>query len=147
MSGLPHKFVLFIDRNSGGRTFRALIENQGVAVKLHDEYFSMNTEDPDWLREVGERGWIMITGDAKVTRAPLFLSTLTRTTARVFILKELNGATPEGKAQCVISHYERIVSICQTHKAPLLWKINKDGSLREIDFRKHLHRMKRHQRS
>ena len=147
MSGLPHKPVLFIDRNSGGRTFRTLIENQGVVVKLHDEHFSTTTDDSEWLREIGERGWIMITGDAMVTRAPLFLRRLTQTKARVFILKGLNGATPEGKAQCVISSYERVVNICQTREAPLLWKINKDGTRKEIDFRKHLARMKRHRRT
>jgi hypothetical protein len=143
MSGLPRKPVLFIDRNSGGRTFRALIENHGIMVKLHDEHFSTTTDDSEWLRKVGQRGWIMITGDAMVTRTPLFLLRLTQTRARVFILKGLNGATPEGKAQCVISCYERIVSICQTRQTPLLWRINKDGSQKEIDFRKHLANMKR----
>lgn len=146
MIGLPHKPVLFIDRNSGGRTFRTLIENEGIAVKLHDEHFSATTDDSEWLKKVGERGWIMITGDAMVTRAPLFLLRLSQSTARVFILKGLNGASPEGKANCVISCYERIVSISQTRKAPLLWKINKDGTRKEIDFRKHLERMKRHRR-
>jgi len=146
MSGLPHKPVLFIDRNSGGRTFRALIENQGIVVKLHDEHFSRTTDDSEWLKAVGERGWIMITGDAMVTRTPLFLLRLTQTKARVFILKGLNGATPEGKARCVISSYERVVRICQTQEAPLLWRFNKDGTLKEIDFRKHLAKMKRHRR-
>jgi hypothetical protein len=146
MSGSPLKSVLFIDRNSGGRSFRALIEKHGIVVKLHDDHFSPTTNDSEWLTEVGEQGWIVITGDAMVTRAPLFLLRLTQTKARVFILKGLNGATPEGKAQCVISSYERVVSICQTREAPLLWKFNKDGTLREIDFRKHLANMKRHRR-
>ena len=146
MSGSAHKPVLFIDRNSGGRTFRALIEKQGIVVKLHDEHFSLTADDSEWLEAVGQRGWIMITGDAMVTRTPLFLLRLTQTKARVFILKALNGATPEGKAQCVISSFERVVQICQTHEAPLLWRFNKDGTLKEIDFRKHLAKMKRHRR-
>ncbi len=146
MSDSPPKPVVFIDRNSGGRTFRTLIESHGIEVKLHDEHFSQTTDDPEWLREIGHRGWIMITGDARVTRAPLFLSTLNQTTARVFILKGLNGLSPQGKAQCVVSYYDRIVNICQTHEGPLVWKINKDGSFKEIDFRKHLQRMMRNRR-
>ena len=35
---------------------------------------------------------------------------------------------------------------CQTREAPLLWKIDKDGTQKEIDFRKHLARMKRRRR-
>lgn len=86
----------------------------------------------------------MITGDAKVTRSPLFLLRLTQSTARVFILKSLNGATPEGKAAVIVSSYEKIVSICQENVGPLLWKFNKDGSQKAVDFRKHLQKMKRH---
>lgn len=144
MSGLPHKPVLFIDRNSGGRTFRALIEDRGITVTLHDEHFGSTTPDTEWLKQAGEKEWIVITGDVLISRTPLFLQTLARSTARVFILNGLNGASPEGKAECVISSYERIVSICNTHAGPLLWKINKDGTHREITFRKYLERMRRH---
>src|SRR5438552_2356363 len=69
-----------------------------------------------------------------------------RIKARVFILNGLNGASPEGKAECVIANYERIVSICLERSGPMLWKFNKDGSRREIDFRKHLRKMRRHRR-
>lgn len=144
MSGLPHKPVLFIDRNSGGRTFRALIEDKGISVTLHDDHFGSLTDDTEWLRQVGEKGLIMITGDINISRTPLFLSTLARSVARVFILNGLNGASPEGKAQCIIASYERIVSICNANAGPLLWKINKDGTHKEIALRKHLERMRRH---
>jgi hypothetical protein len=146
MSGSPHKPVLFIDRNSGGRTFRTLIEDQGISVTLHDDHFRPTADDTEWLKKVGKRGWIMVTGDVMISRTPLFLLNLKQTTARVFILNGLNGASPEGKANCVISSYERIISICHSRKAPLLWRINKNGTHKEIDFRKHLRRMKRHRR-
>jgi hypothetical protein len=147
MSGLPHKPVLFIDRNSGGRIFRDLITAEGIEVVLHDERFpDPKTPDIEWLSEIGDEGWIMITGDIGISRSPLCLSDLARSKARVFILNGLNGGTREGKAKCIISSYERVVNICQTREAPLLWKINKDGTRKEIDFRKHLARMKRHRR-
>jgi hypothetical protein len=146
MSGLPHKPTLFIDRNSGGRTFRNRIEDYGIVVALHDDHFGVTTDDTEWLNEVGKRGWIMITGDTMISRSPLFLLKLRQSAARVFILNGLNGASPEGKAQCIISSYERIIKICQTHDAPLLWRINKDGTRLQVDFRKHLERMKRRRR-
>jgi hypothetical protein len=37
MSDLQHKPTLFIDRNSGGRLFKALIVASGIHVVLHDE--------------------------------------------------------------------------------------------------------------
>jgi hypothetical protein len=139
-----HKPTLFIDRNSGGRTFRKFIESRGIIVTLHDDHFKNTTGDDVWLKAVGAEGWIMITGDIAISRTPLFLLRLSQSTARVFILNGLNGASPEGKAACVIAHYERIVSICLARNGPMLWKFNKDGSRKEIDFKKHLQRMKRH---
>lgn len=88
----------------------------------------------------------MITGDIAISRTPLFLLRLSQGKARVFILNGLNGATPEGKAECVITNYERIVSICLERTGPMLWKFNKDGTRREIDFKKILQRMKRRRR-
>lgn len=143
----PHKPpILFIDRNSGGRTFRSLIEDKGIRVKLHDDRFDDTAGDDVWLKAIGDEGWIMVTGDIAITRTPLFLLRLSQGTARVFILNGLNGASPEGKAECVIANYERIVSICLERTGPMLWKFNKDGSRKEIDFKKILQRMKRHQR-
>jgi PIN like domain len=142
----PHKPTLFIDRNSGGRTFRTLIEDRGIVVTLHDDHFSDTTGDDVWLRAIGDEGWIMVTGDIAISRTPLFLLRLAQSTARVFILNGLNGASPAGKAECVIANYERIVSICLERSGPMLWKFNKDGSRKEINFRKHLQRMKRHRR-
>lgn len=143
MNGSLHKAVLFIDRNSGGLTFRKFIEDAGVVVRLHDDHFAQKTDDDKWLKEIGELGWIMVTGDRKISRTPLFLLRLSQTKARVFILSGLNGETPEGKAKCIISYYDHMLAISEAYEAPMLWRINKDGSRKEIDFRKHLERMKR----
>lgn len=142
----PPRPTLFIDRNSGGQTFRKLIEDHGIIVTLHDDHFNETTDDEVWLKAVSDREWIMITGDVAISRTPLFLQRLSQITARVFILNGLNGASPEGKAECVIANYERIVSICLERTAPMLWKFNRDGSRKEIDFRKHLQRMRHRQR-
>jgi hypothetical protein len=123
-----------------------LIEDRGIIVTLHDDHFDHTTDDDVWLKEVSEKEWIIITGDVAISRAPLFLLRLSEIKSRVFILKALNGASPEGKAECVISNYERIVSICLERSGPMLWKFSKDGSRKEIDFRKHLQRMQRRQR-
>ena len=106
MIGLPP--TVFIDRNSGGRIFRGQIEDAGIKVVLHDEYFKdRRTPDHVWLKAIGELGWIMVTCDSATMRDLLFLHSLKRSKARVFILDALEGASADGKAKCVIEAYPK----------------------------------------
>jgi len=134
MTDLPHKPTLFIDRNSGGRIFRDLLSKADLKVVLHDDAFGPLTPDEEWVKEIGKRNWIAITCDLRTMKAPLFLSALKRSTARVFILEGLNGATAEGKAQCIIDSYDKIVDISR-RPPPLFWKINREGGATCIDFK------------
>lgn len=144
MIALPPRPTLFIDRNSGGRTFRELIEKAlEIRVVLHDDEFSQHTKDEDWLKALSDRGWIMITCDAYTMKSPLFLHALKRSNARVFILHGLDGATPEGKAKCVIDAYETILSVCSKREPPLFWRINRDGQAINIDFKHKLGMLRR----
>jgi hypothetical protein len=137
------RFAVFIDRNSGGRLFKALIEKAGIEVHLHDERFPRTTEDPDWLTRLGESGWLLVSGDDATTRAPLFLRQLAASKAHVFILRGLNGASPQDKAAWVVRAYNRMCELADTTPPPALWRIGKDGVARAFDFRGTLERMKR----
>ena len=144
MIDLPHRPTLFIDRNSGGRTFRDLIAEAGIKVVLHDEHFTDNkTPDEVWLKAIGDLGWIMITGDIATSRSLLFLAILKRSSSRVFILEGLNHATREGKAKCVIESYDAIIRVSKKYPPPLLWRINAEGKPISINFREKLGLMRR----
>ena len=143
-SPLPPNPTLFIDRNSGGRKFKDLITAAGITVVLHDEHFTdPKTADDVWVEEISRLGWIMVTGDGKTRMSPLFLAALERSAARVFFLSALNGATYEGKAQCVIDAYEKMVKISTEREPPLFWQFNKGGEVYAVDFRSKLERYRR----
>lgn len=137
------RFAVFIDRNSGGRLFKALVERAGIEVHLHDEQFRQRTEDPEWLTRLGQSGWLLVSGDDATTRLPLFLRQLSESKAHVFILHGLNGASPEGKADCIVQTYDRMCELAAGHTPPALWRIGKDGAARAFDFRGTLERMRR----
>jgi PIN like domain len=99
----------FIDRTFGGRLFRGLIERAGIEVHLHDEHFRHKAEDPDWLAQLGASGWLLVSGDNDVTRQPLFLHQLSASKAHVFVMLALNGASPAGKAGCIVRAYKKNV--------------------------------------
>lgn len=135
--------TLFIDRNSGGRTFRTLLESPDLNVVLHDEVFSQRTADEDWLRDVGKRGWIVITGDNRTTHAPLFLQRLAQSEAFVFVLLALNGASADEKAAIIKSAVPRMRELTSANQPPALWRIGSDSVARRFDFQTtlaHMHR-------
>jgi hypothetical protein len=143
-SSLRHKPTLFIDRNSGGRIFRSLIVSNDFDVVLHDDHYKgIIPSDPEWLRDISKLGWIMISGDMRTSRSPLFLAELAKSNARVFLLNGLNGESREGKAKCVIESYAAISRICEKFEAPFLWGITKDHRAYSIDFRQKLGVMRR----
>src|SRR5215218_7325708 len=98
--------------------------------------FSMTKKTPDhaWLKEIGVRGWIGITGDIAIEKSYSFLSQLLETNSHVFILCNLNHATREGRAECVISAYEQILKVSSDVPGPQLWKSTKPSEILRVDF-------------
>jgi hypothetical protein len=138
--------TVFIDRNAGGRSFRALIEAAHIPVVLHDECFPHTTEDHTWLAKLGKSGWLLVSGDNDTTSTPLFLRQLEESRAHVFILLGLNGVGREEKARCIIEAYPRMCELAAGNEPPALWRIGKDGVARVFDFRRTLAKMHRRER-
>ena len=142
----PESLTLFIDRNSGGRIFRDLLTSQGLRVILHDDEFPQAAADEDWLAVVGQKGWVIITGDNATTKSPLFLQQLASSQAHVIILLGLNGKTAEGKAHCILEHYQRICALVASSEPPAMWRIGNQNHSHPVEFLHILSRMKRNRR-
>ena len=118
-----------------------------MKVVLHDELFTQKTSDSDWLKTVSDLGYIMVTGDKQVTRQPLFLKQLSKSNAFVFVLLGLNGASPQGKAGCILSAMDKIKELITAEKPPGLWKISKDSKgAAKCDHEQILKKMYAHRR-
>lgn len=146
-SSPPDSRTLFIDRNSGGRTFRDYLTAEGLTVVLHDEEFLNTAADEDWLPVVGKKGWIVVTGDDDTTRSPLFLAQLESSQAFVFVLLGLNGATRAEKARCILDAHVTMIRLIAQTQPPALWRIGRDGAARKFDFGPVLSRMRQRRKS
>jgi hypothetical protein len=61
------ELVLFLDRNLGRSVVAERLRREGVRVEVHDDHFpDQRTSDEEWLRFAGERGWVVLTPDAKI---------------------------------------------------------------------------------
>jgi hypothetical protein len=61
------ELVLFLDRNLGRSVVAERLRREGVRVEVHDDHFpDQRTSNEEWLRFAGERGWVVLTPDAKI---------------------------------------------------------------------------------
>ena len=146
MIGLPRK-TLFIDRDSGGRTFRDIVKAADINVVLHDEQFDPRTDDHVWLKKIGKLGFALATGDIAVERSYLFLTQLRRSNSHVFILCGLNHSSRDARSKCIIDAYPEIVRLCFGNQGPRLWKQKSGEAIVEVDFKHTLGLLKRYGKS
>jgi hypothetical protein len=59
----PRPAVFFIDHCLGRLHVAEAIRQRGYRVELLADCFDKETFDQDWLRDVGDRGWIVLTKD------------------------------------------------------------------------------------
>lgn len=45
-----------------------MIATEGCRVEVHDDHFTQDTEDAEWLREGGKRKWIFLTKDRHIAQ-------------------------------------------------------------------------------
>jgi hypothetical protein len=62
--------TFFVDRSLGRRIVPAALRDAGFAVVTHDEMFSDDTSDEEWLAEAGARGWVVLMKDDRIRYNP-----------------------------------------------------------------------------
>ncbi len=62
----PSRYAFFIDRSLGSKIVANALRQAGAEVHIHDDYFPANARDEEWLRVVGQRGWVVLTKDKMI---------------------------------------------------------------------------------
>ena len=55
-------------------------------MEIHDRHFAQDAKDADWLREVGSRGWVVLTKDHHIRTRQSELLALLSAGVAVFVL-------------------------------------------------------------
>jgi uncharacterized protein with PIN domain len=62
-----HKaLVFFLDRSLGKKIIAEALRTAGADVRIHDDIFIQDAQDVEWLPEVGQKGWIVLTKDSHI---------------------------------------------------------------------------------
>lgn len=120
------ELVFFIDRSLGGRLVAQALRDAGAMVEVHDDHFPQNTQDVGWLKEVGRRGWVVLSKDERIRRNPLEREALENAGVRAFFLTK-QGLTGPEMAALFVQALKGMRNRAVSQPAPFIYTLSSSG--------------------
>lgn len=104
------------------------LRRAGVEVHVHDDLFPPDARDEDWLREVGRRGWVVLTKDDRIRYRTAERTVLLNAGVAAFTLvaRNLRGAE---MAEVFVKALPAIIRFAARNTPPFIAKVTRDGSV------------------
>jgi hypothetical protein len=117
--------VFVIDECLGGTQVRDALVNAGAQVKLVKEEFGEGAPDLEWLPEVGQRGWVVLTKDKRIRRNKAEKEAFVAARVRAFFVtaKDLTG--PQ-RAELLVAMLPRLTKLATQYEAPFIAVVRRD---------------------
>lgn len=108
----------------------AILKLLGVdALHLHDR-FSPDTPDPEWLPEVGRKGWVLVTADGRINRNPAERQLLREAGMTTFFLvRDFPRMTIFEQVSCIAKWWPRIAAEAAKNRPGTHLRVNRNGSV------------------
>lgn len=124
--GSGRELTFFIDRCLGKRYIATVLRDSGIAVEIHDDHFSQNVEDVNWLPEVGKRGWVVLTKDANISKNQLERMAVANAGVSLFVLASQNLSGKQ-MAEIFLASITKMQEFVRTYPSPFIAKVYRDG--------------------
>jgi predicted nuclease of predicted toxin-antitoxin system len=131
--------IFFRDRCLGKKLADTL-RNVGARVEIHDDHFSQDSKDKDWLRIVGERNWVVLTKDKKIASRDLELLAVAQGDVRLFAFVD-GDVSGDVVAQAFVNALENMQRFIRGNQAPFIAKVYQSGFVKPCKNQKELLRM------
>lgn len=124
----PEPPGFFLDRSLGKIRIATALRQAGAIAHIHDDYFPPNAKDEDWLTQVGQNGWIVLTKDHRIRYRNLEREALMNAGVGAFILTagDMQG---DEMAEIFVKALSAIAKFLQKHKKPFIARVARDGSV------------------
>jgi len=121
--------TFFIDRCLGNKLIVETLRSAGVNVEIHDDHFGKNTQDVDWIPEIGKRGWVILTKDARIGKNKIERLAVADAGVIMFVLvsQNLSGADMANIFLKAIPEMEKFIL---KYIAPFIAKVDRDSKVK-----------------
>jgi predicted nuclease of predicted toxin-antitoxin system len=124
----PEPLVFFIDHSLGNKKVAEALRQQGVRAEVHEDHFPIDAKDEDWLPEVEQRGWVVLTKDDRIRYRPIERDALIRARVAMFVLASGN-LRGEEMAQAFIAALPRIRRFLTKNRPPFIARVSRSGTV------------------
>jgi hypothetical protein len=121
--------VIFLDENHCRNPHIVeAIEEQGIRCEKHLDYFAPGSEDTLWLPIIAQRGWCLITTDARIRSNFLEKEAVRANGVRMFYFSRNNLAGSE-MGRALRRAMPQMQHLIETQTPPFTASINKNGDV------------------
>ncbi len=114
------KLVFFTDRDLGTR-FPDILAAAGLKVERHRDHFPPDCADEEWLRTIGNRGWVAVSHDKRIRYKPNERAAVVRHSVTLIVVV---GKAPFSQlARHFVATVPRIADFLAKHTSPLIAKV------------------------
>jgi hypothetical protein len=105
-----------------GRAIGRRLQHEGLRAELHDHHFAQGTPDAEWLPEVGQRGWVVLTKDTRIRYRPREKQALLAAGVRAFAFASgnLSGGQMAG---AIVKALPKMLKLLATHRRAFVARI------------------------
>ena len=109
-----------------------ILRAAGLHIEIHDDHFTQDAKDEEWLQVAGEKGWIVITRDERIRYRAAARQVIRRAKVRMFVLVAHGNLRIETLAEIFLKALSRVRVITPQQKRPFIAKIWRDGNVAVI---------------
>ena len=120
--------IFFLDRSLGKHIVADALRQAGAAVEVHDNHFPQDARDEEWLRAVGERGWIVLTRDDHIRYRFHEWAALRQAGVRAFVLVRRSLSGP-AMAAAFVQALPAMRSFVARYPAPFIARVTQAGNV------------------
>jgi hypothetical protein len=95
---------------------------------VHDDHFLQDARDEEWLREVGQRGWIVLTRDDRIRYRLHERTALLQAGVRAFVLARRSLSGP-AMAEAFVQALPAMRRFVERYQAPFIARVTQTGSV------------------
>lgn len=112
--------VYFTDRDLG-KQFPARLREAGLQIERHVDHFAPAAPDAEWLKIVGQRGWVVVTHDGNIRYKANELAAVVQ--HGVALLVVIGHAPYPQLAEHFVHTLPRIDAFLAVHEPPFIAKV------------------------
>jgi hypothetical protein len=123
------ELVLFLDENHCRNThIIEAIEERGIVCEKHLDHFASGSEDTEWLPVIAQRGWCLLTTDARIRSNFIEKEAVRTNGVRMFYFSRNNLAGRE-MGIAIRRALPQMEQLVQSQAPPFTASINKNGDV------------------